>query len=113
MTINEEELLSLAITGAASECNFWKDMDDKEKAWHYQQLLDLVANAESIKDILEKETAEISTYKVTLRHDQGFSRFEKDEVVKAESAQKAADIIRDKFPEMYVYTVYREVNSWC
>ncbi len=55
MKISEEELLFLAIERAASEYNFWKDMDDKEKAWHYQQLLDLVANAESIKDILESE----------------------------------------------------------
>jgi len=31
MKINEEELLSLAIAGTAGECNFWKDMDDKEK----------------------------------------------------------------------------------
>jgi len=53
MEISEEELLFLAIAGAAGKCNFWKDMDDKEKAWHYQQLLDLVANAESIKDIPE------------------------------------------------------------
>jgi len=31
MKISEEELLFLAIAGAAGECNFWKDMDDKEK----------------------------------------------------------------------------------
>jgi len=82
------------------------------------QIRNLISRVYGVKlqggrgSVLEEENEKPNTYKVTLRHDRGFSRFERNEVVKAESAQKAADIMRDKFPEMYVYAVYREVNSW-
>ncbi len=64
------------------------------------------------KNVLEEENAKLNTYKVTLRHDMGFSRFEKDELVKAESAQEAADAMRDKYPEMYIHAIYQEVDNW-
>jgi len=60
----------------------------------------------------KEQNVELNTYKVTLRHDMGLSRFEKDEVVKAESAQDAADAMRDKYPEMYIHEIYRKVDFW-
>jgi len=54
----------------------------------------------------------MNRYKITLRHDLGDAPFEKTEKMKAESAQKAVYAMQDKYPEMYVTEVYREVESW-
>lgn len=34
------------------------------------------------------------------------------EVIETESEQKAANAMRDKFPELNIHKIYKEVNRW-